>query len=106
MHVIETGFEVAAVILLAVLGRAAIAYFSPYRKCRWCRPGGLYFGSVPAWIIGHKPRPRRKRRCWRCKGTRMTRRLCAKTVHKMKLSVQQAWAERGSLRADQTGGDS
>ena len=37
MHVIETGFEVAAVVLLAVLGWAVFVYFSPYRECRWCR---------------------------------------------------------------------
>ena len=94
MHVIEMGIEVAGIVLLATLGRAVFVYCSPYRKCRWCRPGGLYFGSVPARIIGHKPRPRRRRRCWRCNGTRMTRRLGGKLAHKIKLSVQQAWDER------------
>jgi hypothetical protein len=78
MHEIEIGLTVAAIVLLAVLGRAVFVYCSPYRKCRWCadrrRPG---------------------RRCWRCKGTKLTRRIGAKTVHKMKLSVQQAWEERG-----------
>jgi len=94
MHQVETGFVIAAIVLLAILGRAVFVYCSPYRKCRWCRPGGLYFGSVPARIIGHKPRARRKRRCWRCRGTKTTRRLGAKTVHKVKLTVQQAWDER------------
>jgi len=94
MHVIEMGLEVTGLALLAVLARAVFVYCSPYRGCRWCRPGGLYFGSALARIIGHKRRPRRKRRCWRCKGTRMTRRLGSKTVHKMKLAVQQAWEER------------
>jgi hypothetical protein len=77
MHVIELGLEVAGMVLLAILGRAVFVYCSPYRVCRWCRdrrPG---------------------RRCWRCKGTKQTRRIGAKTVHKMKLSVQQAWEERG-----------
>ena len=72
MHVIE----LAAVILLAIVGRAAFVYFSPYRECRWCRnrrPG---------------------RRCWRCKGTRLTRRLGAGQAHKVRLSLQQAWQER------------
>ena len=77
MHLIETGLAVAAVVLLAVLGWAVFVYFSPYRACRWCR---------------NRPRGRR---CWRCKGTRLTRRLGARQVHKVKLSLQQAWDERG-----------
>jgi hypothetical protein len=68
--------EVAAVILLAVAGRAAFVYFSPYRPCRWCRGPG------------------RKRRCWRCKGTRLTRRLGAGHAHKVRLSLRQAWEDR------------
>jgi len=78
MHVIETGFMVAAVVLLAVLGRAVHAYFSPYRKCRWCQGAGRRWG----------------RRCWRCRGTKLTRRLGARQVHKVKLSLLQAWQER------------
>lgn len=76
MHLIETVFSVAAIVLLAILGRAVFVYFSPYRVCRWCRnrrPG---------------------RRCWRCKGTRRTRRFGAKQVHKVRLSLLQAWEER------------
>lgn len=76
MHLIETGLEVALVILLAVLARAVFVHFSPYRTCRWCR------------------NRKRGRRCWRCKGTKLTGRLGAKTVHKVKLSLQQAWEER------------
>ncbi len=76
MHMIETGFQVAAVILLAVLGRAVFVYFSPYRECRWCRGR------------------RRGRRCWRCKGTKLTRRLGARQVHKARLSLLQARDER------------
>jgi hypothetical protein len=76
MHVIETGFEVAAAILLGVLGWAVFVYFSPYRPCRWCR--GRRIG----------------RRCWRCKGTKLTRRLGAQQAHKVKLSLRQAWEER------------
>jgi hypothetical protein len=76
MHEIVIGFGVAAVVLLAVAGRVVFVYLSPYRECRWCR--GRRIG----------------RRCWRCKGTRLTRRLGAKHVHKTKLSLQQAWDER------------
>jgi hypothetical protein len=80
-------------------------YFSPYRQCRWCRPGGLVGGSLLARLGGHEPPPRLKRRCWRCKGTRLTRRLGAKQVHKARLSLQQAWEERGRnrQRPDQQG---
>ena len=76
MHLIETGLQVALVVLLAVLGRAAFVYFSPYRACRWCR----------------NRRPGRA--CWRCKGTRMTRRLGARHMHRVRLALQQAWEER------------
>lgn len=64
--------------LLAVLGWALFVLVSPYRPCRWCR--------------GHKGR------CWRCKGRRLTRRLGAYHVHKVKLSLLQAWDERGWWR--------
>ena len=94
MLVIETGFTLAAVVLLAVLGRAAFVYVSPYRKCRWCRPGGLIGGSLLARAAGTEARPRRKRRCWRCKGSKLTQRLGARLVHRVKLSLQQAWEER------------
>lgn len=95
MHVIELGLEVAGIALLTVLGRAVFVYCSPFRACRWCRRGGLIAGSLAGHAAGLVPMlPRRKRRCWRCKGTKLTRRLGGKLVHKIKLSVQQAWAER------------
>jgi len=93
MHMIETGLEVAAIVLLAVFGRAVFLHYRPYRECRWCRPGGLLGGSMAARMAGHEPRPSRKRRCWRCKRTKLTRRLGARQVHKVKLSLQQAWEE-------------
>jgi hypothetical protein len=77
MHVIGTVFDSAAVVLLAVLAWAVFVHFRPYRECRWCR---------------NRRRP--GRRCWRCKGTRLTRRLGAQQVHKVKLSLLQAWEER------------
>ena len=76
MHLIETALTAAAVIGLAVLARAVFVYISPYRTCRWCE------------------NRRSGRRCWRCKGTRQVRRIGAKTVHKVRLSLLQAWEER------------
>lgn len=78
MQVIETGLEMAAVVLLAVAVWAVFVYFSPYRRCRWC---ALF--------------KRFRLRCRRCKGTKLTRRLGAKHVHRVRLSLQQAWDERG-----------
>ena len=95
MHLIETGFTVAAIILLGVLVRAVFMLVSPERECRWCRPGGFLGGSLLARMSGHKPRRSRKRRCWRCKRTKRTWRLGARQVHKVKLSLLQAWEERG-----------
>ncbi len=96
VHVIEHVIEVGAVVLVLVAGRAAFLHFWPYRQCRWCRPGGLLGGSLPARLAGAEPAPGRRRRCWRCKGTRLTRRWGAFHVHKVRLSLIQAWAERGS----------
>ena len=95
---IETGLTWTAVVLLVILGRAVLVFFSPYRECRWCRPGGLIGGSLPARIAGHEPgrRRRRGRSCWRCRRTKQTRRLGAKHVHKVRLSLLQAWEERRS----------
>lgn len=94
MHAVGTAFEVIAVAGLLILGRAVFVFFSPYRTCRWCRPGGLLGGSLIARAGGHQPRPGRKGRCWRCKGTRLTRRLGAKHVHKTRMALQQGWNER------------
>lgn len=71
---------IAAVVLLGILGRGLFVLVSPYRECRWCRD---------------KPR---RRGCWRCKGMKVTRRLGAYHVHKVKLSLIQAWDERGWWR--------
>lgn len=96
MHVIEHVIAVAAVLLVVIAGRAVFLHFKPYRTCRWCRPGGLLGGSLPARMAGVKPERRRRRGCWRCKGTKLTRRWGAFHVHKVKLSLIQAWDERGS----------
>jgi hypothetical protein len=76
MHAVETGFAVTLIVLLAVLGRAVFVFFSPYRTCRWCEGR------------------RRGRRCWRCHGTKQVRRIGAKHVHKVRMSLLQAWEER------------
>jgi hypothetical protein len=94
MHVIGQAVEVAAVVLVVIAGRAAFLHFRPYRPCRWCRPGGLLGGSWPARMLGAEPGKRRKRRCWRCKNTRLTRRWGAVHVRKVSLSLIQGWQER------------
>lgn len=93
MQVIGEAVMVAAVILLAVLGRALFVLVKPYRPCRWCRPGGLLGGSLPARLAGHEPGRRRRRGCWRCKGKRLTRRLGARQVHKTREALAGQWAE-------------
>lgn len=77
MHVIETGLEAAAAVLLGVLGWSVFAYLSPYRKCRWCAA----FASL-------------RLRCRRCRGTKLTRRLGARAAHRVSLALRQAWEER------------
>jgi len=77
VEVIVTGLEAAAVVLLVVLGWAVFVYLSPYRECRWCQA----FASLGL-------------RCCRCKGTKLSRRLGARLVHKVGLSLRQAWEER------------
>jgi hypothetical protein len=62
---------------LGIFGWAIFVLFSPYRTCRWCKRKK---GGRPS--------------CWRCKGTRLSRRLGAYHAHKVKLSLQQAWEER------------
>ena len=99
MHLVEQVIEWAAVVLLVVAGRAGFLYIWPWRPCRWCRPGGLLGGAWPVLLFGDKPKRRRRRRgCWRCRGKRQTRRWGAFHVHKVKLSLAQAWAEREWLR--------
>jgi hypothetical protein len=71
--------QLAALVLVLIAGRGVYVYLKPYRECRWCRPG----------------RRRRGARCWRCHGTRLTRRLGAWHAHKIRDSLQRAWQERG-----------
>ena len=82
MHEIEVVIAALAVILLALLGRGLFVLVSPYRACRWCKDRK------------RQPRPWNRGRCWFCRNTRLTRRLGAKQVHKIKLSLIQAWGER------------
>jgi hypothetical protein len=85
-----------AVVLMLILGRGLYVYFQPYRECRWCRPGGLVGGSLPARMAGHQPERKRKRHCWRCRGTKLTRRFGAWHAHKVRDSLHRAWEERGA----------
>lgn len=71
LHLIAAG-------LVGVLVWAVFVLFSPYRPCRWCR----------------NRRPSERRSCWRCKGRRDVRRFGAWPVHKIRLAIAQAWAER------------
>lgn len=80
-------------IPLGTAGYALFVFLKPYRQCRWCRPGSLLGGSVLATLARHKPRPRKPRRCWRCKGHRLTRRLGAYHVHKVRQSLGLAFEE-------------
>ena len=82
-------------IPLAVAGRGVFVYFKPFRTCRWCRPGGLVGGSWLAHLLGHRPKRRPRGRCWRCGGKRLTRRLGAWHMHKVRDSLVRAWEERG-----------
>lgn len=59
-----------------VVAWVAFVHFKPYRPCRWCRD-----------------RQRRGRACWRCKGTKMTGRLGARHVHRVKVVLTDQWHE-------------
>jgi len=98
VHMIEQAIEVAVAVLAVIAGRAVFLYFRPWRPCRWCRPGGLLGGSILAALAGHEAKPRRRRSCWRCHGRKLTRRWGAWHVHKTRLSLIQAWEERGDDR--------
>jgi len=84
----------AAGIPLALAGRGVFVYLKPYRTCRWCRPGGLADGTWLARHLADPPARRKRGRCWRCKGTRLTRRFGAWHMHKIKDSLVRAWEER------------
>ena len=73
--------DLIAAVLIGVTAWSVFVLFSPYRTCRWCRN-----------------RKKRGRSCWRCKGTRLTRRAGSRHIHKVKLSLRQAWEEREPRR--------
>jgi hypothetical protein len=76
MHVLD----IAAAVLLAILGRGLFVLVKPYRECWWCKGTGR-----ARWRPGL---------CFRCHGHKLTRRLGAYHVHKVKQSLIQAWDER------------
>ena len=78
---IEHVAELAGVVLLLILGRALVVLIWPYKDCGWCADRKV------------RPRPWNRRRCWFCHNRRLRRRLGAGLVHKVKLSLVQAWDE-------------
>jgi len=77
-----------AAVVLGIVAWLVFVLVKPYRTCRWCKKG-----TRLAKLIKKLPG---RRRCPRCKGQKLTRRLGAYHVHKVKLSLRQAWDERGS----------
>jgi hypothetical protein len=77
-----TGALAVLLVLIAVRGLFVLIW--PYKTCGWCKNRRQH------------PRPWNRRGCWFCGSTRMRRRLGAGLVHKVKLSLIQAWDERGS----------
>lgn len=94
MTVLWHALEILAAVLVSIALRGLFLVLWPYRPCRWCRPGGVLGGSAAARLAGHEPERERRGSCWRCKGTRITRRLGARTAHRVKLVLAEAWQER------------
>jgi len=61
----------------------------PYRRCRWCKDKRSTMARI-ARLGGS--------RCRRCHESKLTRRFGAYHVHKVKLSLLQAWDERKWFR--------
>jgi hypothetical protein len=80
--VFEHVLDGLAVVLVLIAARGLFLLFWPYKTCGWCKDRREH------------PRPWNRRRCWFCHNTRMRRRLGAGLVHKVKLSLRQAWDER------------
>ena len=80
MHLIETGLTVAAVVLLA---RARVGRVRVLSARTASAAGAAAFAPPPAAAAGA------------ASGSQQTRRLGAKHVHRVKLSLRQAWEERG-----------
>jgi len=92
-----TGVPILERVLIAVgliAGYLTWAHHHAYRECRWCRRGGLIGGGAAARLAGHEPRARRRGRCWRCRGKRLTRRWAAWATHKLAVSLREALDER------------
>jgi hypothetical protein len=70
-----------AVLLVLIAARGLFVLFWPYTTCGWCKDRRA------------RPRPWNRRRCWFCQNTRMRRRIGAGLVHKVKLSLIQAYQE-------------
>lgn len=81
MTVFEHVLDILAVLLGLAAVRSLFVLFLPYKDCGWCKDRRAY------------PRPWNRGRCWFCHGTRLRRRLGAGLVHKIKLSLIQAYQE-------------
>jgi hypothetical protein len=91
VHLIEQVLTGAAFVLLVIAGRAVFVLFRPYiDPCPWCKNRGKCRHKHLCLI--------HRRRCWRCGNTRVARRIGAKQVHHVKLSLIQAWDEREWFR--------
>jgi len=86
--------DALAIGLTAVLLRGVFLLVWPYRPCRWCRPGGPVGGSWPSHLLDRERERKGRVACWRCRGSRITRRLGAGTAHRVKLVLTEAWQER------------
>jgi hypothetical protein len=76
---LEHALDGLAAVLVVIAARGLLVLFLPYKDCGWCKDRREH------------PRPWNRRRCWFCHNTRQRRRLGAKTVHKVKLSLIQAY---------------
>jgi len=65
---------------VSVAAWVVFVHFKPYKKCPWCKTPGRR-----KWFKGQ---------CRWCSGSKLRRRVGAKHVHKVKLALQQQWAER------------
>jgi len=79
--VFERILDGLAVLLVLTVARGLFVLFWPYKTCGWCEDRREH------------PRPWNRRRCWFCHNTRQRRRIGAALVHKVKLSLVQAYQE-------------
>ena len=94
IHELYELLEVVAALGAGVVLRWLFLLIKPYRPCRWCRPGGFFGGSIVARLLDPGRERKRRAGCSRCRGARLTRRLGAKTAHRVKIVLTEAWQDR------------